>query len=197
MTCERPDSRFYEDLSDLNREFLGLITFPRSNCPQRVLGLDSVSVELLRSLADDELSFIANTPCLLPEFVAPESGVNEPRLSFAEHDAAWAEAVQMFSVALLSFLRATMGRDRLLAALCVGPEQTTLARFAQVSLGGIRHHASSVSPHLQARFANVPSFWPDLIRAARSEDTEFRHLSRLTAIPLVVAPRAYRTKQTI
>lgn len=197
MACECPDSRFFEDLADLNREFLGLVTSPCESSGQSVLGLDPISVDMLCSLTDSELRYIAETPCLLAGFSAPQPGIGEARRPFANRDTEWAEAVRMFSVALLSFLRVTMGGDRLRAALCVGPERDALVRFADISLGGIRRHASFAAGRLHARLADVPVFWPDLIRAARSDDTEFRRLSRLTAIPLVVVPTGSLRKHTV
>ena len=62
MACECPDSRFFQDLADLNREFLALLTRHGQPGGELLLGLKPAWVEMLCALSDDQLSYIARTP---------------------------------------------------------------------------------------------------------------------------------------
>jgi hypothetical protein len=197
MVCECPDSRFFADLTDLNREFLGLMTDSRLAPGCSVLGMDPAWINLLAGLNEEELRYISRTPCLLAEFVPPEAVVVAAMPLPDAHVAGWQSDVTLYSVTLLSFLRATLGRDQLLAALCVGPEPGEVCRVAELSLGGLGGYAAQASGSLQARLVDAPNFWPDLIRASRSENRELRHLSRVAAIPLVVSPAVASRNRTV
>ncbi len=194
MRCECPDRRFFTDLADLNFEFLALLVHPEARNGRDVLGLEPAWVEMLMRLTDSELRFIAGTPCLLAGFVAPPVGVGDSSGTAAGPDTGWREAVRMYSVALLSFLRTATRRDRLVATLCLGPGDEAPERFARIPLGSIPCRASAASDLLRARLVELPKFWPDLIRAARSDDTEMRELSRLRALPMIVAPKPVQYK---
>lgn len=186
MACECPDSRFFQDMADLNREFLTLLTGQGQTRGEALLGLKPAWVEMLCALSDDQLASIARTPCLLACFGVRLNTIGETPSVFQSSDPVWCESVRMFSVALMSFLRTTLQQDSLHAALCLGREHDSPVSLADVPLGGINGRAAQAAGTLRARLAEAPFFWPDLIRAARSEDTEFRRLSRLTAIPLFV-----------
>lgn len=196
MRCECPDRRFFTDLADLNLEFLALLLHPEARREPDVMGLEPSWVEMLRRLTDSERRFIAGTPCLLAGFFVPPGGIGESSPNAARHGTGWREAVQLYSVALMSFLRTATRRDQLVAALCLGPGGDRSERFAGIPLGSIPCRASAASYVLRARLSELPTFWPDLIRAARSDDNEIRQLSRLRALPMIVAPTAgqYQTR---
>ena len=186
MACECPDSRFFQDLADLNQEFLVLLTRRGQAGGQTLLGLKPAWVEMLRALSPDQLASIARTPCLLASFSSRPTAIAETSSAIPAGDPDWCEAARMFSVALMSFLRTTLQHDSLRTALCLGHEKDTPVSLVDVPLGRLHGRAALAAGSLCARLAEAPFFWPDLIRAARSENREFRCLSRLTAIPMFV-----------
>ena len=66
--------------------------------------------------------------------------------------------------------------------MCIGGR----SQLPSLSVPLIESLATDIAPRLCVRFADHPRFWPDLIAATRSRDSQLRALSRLAVIPLVV-----------
>lgn len=189
MQCKPPDTRFYDDLKDLNVEFLNLIVAHGHSWQKPVLGLDAGSASALRRLSDSELAFIATAPGLLAGFTVlpPPPGVSEPRADLHQSDERWLESTRLFCIGMMTYLWQMARRDHLVAVLCVGPATGRVGCLAELSFREIQGSADRAMSQLNARFGGHPTFWPDLIRAARSEDPELKDLSRLSIIPLTLA----------
>lgn len=189
MQCKAPDMRVYGELRDLNAGFLKLVIKHGHAWQAPVLGLDAGATAALRRLSDSELDFIATTPGLLAGFTVlpPPQSVSELQSWLHGADGHWLESARLFCTALMMYLWQIARRDRLVTALCVGPGTGRVSRLAALSFREIEGSADRAMCQLNARFGSHPTFWPDLIRAARSEDEEFRLMSRLAIIPLTLA----------
>jgi len=191
MRPDYSDMRLYDDLTGLNRGFLGLLTEsePASEAP--VLGLDAAIVAQLRRLSPAELEFIAGTPGLLACFSRLPSAtlLRVAEVPFARHKAqsGWRESARLYATGLLTYLWQVEHQDWPCCALCAGAVGQAPEPLAEIDFARIRSSADQAVDRLCVRFAAHPSFWTDLIRSARSGDAEFRVLSRLTVIPLVLA----------
>lgn len=188
MQRKPPDMHFYGELKDLNASFLSLVIDHGSSWQEPVLGLDAGSIAALRSLSTTELEFIAATPGMLANFsVMPPRTVSESAADLRHSDEDWLESVRLFCAALMTYLWQLARRDRLVTALCVGPGRARISNYAALNFREIQGCADRATYQLNARFGGHPTFWPDLIRAARSQDEEFRAISRLAIIPLTLA----------
>lgn len=189
MQCKPPDMRFYSELKELNTEFLNLIVDHGKPWQKSVLGLDAGSASALRRLSDSEIDFIAAAPGLLAGFTVlpPPRGVSESRADLHRSDEHWLAAARLFCIGMMTYLWQLARRDQLVATLCIGPASGRIRGLAELSFGEIQGCADRAIAQLNARFGDHPTFWPDLIRAARSEDAEFKDLSRLAIIPLTLA----------
>lgn len=191
MRSDYPDMQMYEDLGDLNRGFLGLITGPGATREIPALGLDAAIVEQLRMLSAAELDFIAGTPGLLACFSRlPPPSLHQvaeiPVARLAVHRG-WRESARLYVISLLTYLWQMEQRGWPCCALCAGTAAEGPGPLAAFDLARIRTSADFAVDQLRARFADHPSFWKDLIRSARSGNEDFQALSRLTIIPLVLA----------
>jgi hypothetical protein len=189
MQCKPPDMRFYGELQDLNAGFLRLIINHGRAWQAPLLGLDAGATAALRRLSDTELEFIATTPGLLAGFTVlpPPQSVSELQSELHGADGHWLESARLFCTALMIYLWQIARRDQLVTALCVGPGARRVSRLADLSFREIQDATDRAMCQLNARFGGHPAFWPDLIRAARSRDDDFRMMSRLAIIPLTLA----------
>jgi hypothetical protein len=187
MRCESPDTDFYAEVRGLNCQFLELVAAARDDPGTgRVLGLGPELVAALRALGSSQLEFIAGVPCLLAGFAAfpPGPGVAESPPTPVSVDTGWQRAAQLFAASLLTYLWQLGRRDRLLATLCVAPQPIRRRDLAALRIRDIQLGAERAVQYLRARQADHPRLWPDLIRAARSDDPQLRNLCRLRLIPL-------------
>jgi hypothetical protein len=191
MRCKPPDKRFYEELRELNAAFLSLFTDQRLLWHGPLLGLNPQITNGLRCLSAVELEFVAATPCLLAGFpLRPLSqSVSESQMQIRPSDEQWLDSARLYSAELVMYLWQMTRQDRLVNRLCVGPEPERVKPLTDMGFREIQAYARIAIEHLRARFARHPRFWPDLIRAARSGNRDFRSLSRLTIIPLTLAER--------
>ena len=189
MQCKPPDMRFYGELKELNIQFLSLIVDYGKHWQEPVLGLDAGSAAALCRLSASELDFIATAPGLLAGFtqLPLQPSVCEARVDLDQPDEDWLSSARHYCIGMMTYLWQLARRDQLVAALCVGPVSKRISHFAELSFGDIQGCADRAIAQLSARFGDHPTFWPDLIRAARSQDAELRDLSRLAIIPLTLA----------
>lgn len=193
MRREAPDTQFFVEIRDLNREFLRLLTSPAAPAGQQ-FGLPAPVVAGLRGLDAGQLDFVAATPGLLAGFLdlpgdwrlAAEPGLGESRPT------AWQAAARVFAAGLLTYLWQLARRDRLAVALCIGPAAELRRGLAAIRFRDIQACAPVAVQSLTARHAGHPTWWPALITAARSDDEELRQRCRLDllALGLVVEPPA-------
>jgi len=209
MRCKSLDSRICGELKSLNAGLLRVLAWSDPADGQPRLGLEPAVRVQLRDLRSDELDFIAGTPALLAGFEAPPAGDCIGRIADAEvagdpygpgiagllsadpGDPAgdggstdqWSRMTRLFTAALLTWLWKMDRTDRLVMALCVGP----CPQLPPLSVPVIEALAGNATQRLRVRFGDHPRFWPDLIRAARSQDPDLRELSRLAVLPLVLA----------
>jgi hypothetical protein len=191
MRPEHSDMRLYVEITGLNRGFLELITKPGPLREAPVLGLDAATVDQLRQLSPEELEFIAGTPGLLACFSHIPSvsrlRVAEKSVSRISAQTGWRESARLYVTGLLTYLWQMEQQDWPCCALCAGSTGQSSMLSVELDFTRIRSSADLAVDQLRARFTEHPSFWTDLIRSARSGDAEFRSLSRLTIIPLVLA----------
>ncbi len=190
MRRDAPDTRFYQDVSGLNREFLALLTHPDAGPAElRQLGLPAGIAEALGCLSAHERECVADVPVLLAdlgglgEWAAP-SEVAEPAEPLLAPR--WVSAVQVFSAALLTYVSQLATRDRLATALCLGPVAMQ-SSLGGLDFAGIRQVAACGAVRLRARHGFHPRLWPDLLRAARGADQMRLKQCRLDWIPLGLA----------
>jgi hypothetical protein len=184
MQREPPDSQFYDEIRDLNFEFLVLVTEGRTSGRGMVFGLDTAVVEQIGRFRQAQLAAVAATPCLLAGFGAGPNArvaslVAEPAPGC---DSAWLAKARLFAAGLLTYAWQMSRRDSLRSALCAGPAAASLA--GSTSFGEMRARADQALQRLEARFCDRTRFWPDLVRAAREGHAERLSLARLTAIQL-------------
>jgi hypothetical protein len=96
----------------------------------------------------------------------------------------WQAALRVFATGLLTYVWQLSRRDRLAAALCVGPGQGLRRELAEISFRDIQARAGLAAQAIEARHATNPRWWTDLIRAARSSDHDLRERCRLDLIVL-------------
>ena len=203
------DSQTCAELKSLNAGLLRVLALsvPADGLPR--LGLEAAVTAQLREMRPAELDFIAGTPALLAGFEAPPAGDHRGRIADAEvagiqygpglHDRLsiepcdcasdglrtdqWSRMTRLFTAALLTWMWQIDRRDQLVMALCIGP----CRQLPTLSVPVIEVLAGHATQRLRVRFGDHPRFWPDLIRAARSQNSELRNLSRLAVLPLVLA----------
>lgn len=191
MRCKAPDKTFFADLRDLNREFLALLRRCRPTPETRALGLGAPIAEPIRRLSPDEVDFVATTPCLLAGLTGLPGVMAVGEASPASpQDRHWYDAARVFTASLMTYLRQVDHRDPLIVALCLGP--ALAEKLAALPLREMQTRAGVAVSQLEARFADNPRFWPDILKAARSGDEELRMLACLTSIPLCLTSDAFR-----
>lgn len=191
MRCKSLDNRLRAELKSLNTGLLRLLVH-HWEAPEH-LGLGHPIAAQLRALPPAELDYIAGTPVLLAGFEVPptgEAGVAADAETAAQVYAVRAEeplarATSLFAAALLTWLWKMEHTDRLVTALCIGTQYP----LPRLGVPEIEQLAAEASARLRVRFRDHPRFWPDLLRAARSNNREWRELSRLTVLPLLLAER--------
>lgn len=190
MQCEAPDKRFFGELRELNAEFLALVTQPvAGEAAWRLLGLPAATGHDLCRLDPDELEFVTAVPGLLADFrrLPPALGVFEPSPLPAALDPQWLQQASVFAAGLLTYLWQLARRDRLLTTLCLGPGSSMRRELRAVGFRDIQHCARNSIAELRARLGSHPTWWPELLTAARSEDRDGRSRCQLDLIALGLA----------
>ena len=188
MKCKAPEKRFYDDLRYLNGLFLDLVL--EAGAPSAAAGLEPAVRAQLVGLSPRQRAYIAGTPVLLAGFAPVQARhVAEHALPVAESadDRAWWQAAELFSAALMTYLWQVAREDRLNTTLCIGPATEEVDRYRDDAWLSVESADSRAARRLRARFADRPRFWPDLICAARMDDTWCGRVSRLAALPQMLA----------
>lgn len=191
MSQKYPDSLIKDEIADINREFLRLLTHPRLPAMAGVLGLDGPTLDSLRRLDAAQLENIAGSSLLLAEF-NPLPGTDDfsMRADQMVADAAicpdWQQDMSGFANRLLTFVWQASRRDRLLSAFCLGLDKGQAQRLAQLSFIRISRGAEYASVCLRARLSQHPKFWHDLVRTAHSGNRDQQLAAQLALIQLSV-----------
>lgn len=189
MESKWPDSRIRREIHEFNREFLELIRADPS--PGVAYGLEPAVRQKLRLLAPAQLETIAATPCLLAAFCAlpprlRPTGVAESSPTLA--GGAPVDAAQLFAASLLAWLWHLARQDRLLAALCIGPDNLAVEQLGSAAFRDLQRTAAA-SGCLEARFCRHPRLWPDLVRAAASPVGPVLTATHLSVVQLTLISR--------
>jgi len=182
-------------ISDINFEFLRLLTHPATHTLQQLAGLDASILKALRMLSSEQMRNLSVSPLPLAEFISipdevESASIGDQWTAFGDIDPSWQRQLNGFADRLLTFLWQAARRDKLTAAFCIGPNAERCLELARLSFGRISRCSDSAAGSLQARLSSHPSFWADRIRAARTGNDAQRIASRLSIIPLSVARKA-------
>jgi hypothetical protein len=181
-----------KEITDINREFLRLLTHSDTRGAPDVLGLDAGLLEGLCRLEPDELELIAVAPLLLVEF-SPLPGfaeireAPERRARNSVMSERWQRDFHSFANLLLTCVWQTARRDSLLTALFIGIDRERCQKLSSLSFGRISECSRQAADSLQVRLAQHPRFWADLIRLARYGSGSQQIASRMSVIQLSVA----------
>ncbi len=195
MCPEHSDIQMYADLAELNLGFLTLMIEEGASRAASALGLEPAIIEQLRRLTSAELEFIAGTPGLLACFSRFVPGpvhhvADRPDAKTSAQlpaESVWWESARLYVIGLLAYLWRLEQHRAPSCTLCAQSAESALAPIADFDFARIRSSADLAVERLRARFVDHPSFWIDLIRSARSGNEDFRALSRLAVIPLLLA----------
>ena len=192
MRPEAPDTRFYAELRDLNREFLRLVVDGRRHRSGSLFGLDAAIADQIARLTAPQLQGVAETRCLLAGLGRPARqfevlGIAETRPDGT--DPRWLDAARVFAASLVTYAWQVVRRDSLRAALCLGP---LAAEFRELEFREAQRYSAVALLHLEARFHQHQRLWPDLVRAARDGNEEGLRLARLGAVQLALSDTATR-----
>lgn len=191
MRRDPPDTQFFADLHELNREFLALIRHPQATeASWQLLGLDSGIAGVLRRLTPDELQFAAGVTGLLAGFATLPSLSAVADVPAPPVKSQWRDAAGLFATALLTYLWQLARRDELASALCVGLDSKRQRELAAIHFRDIQRGAASAAGQLRARYGQHPRLWPQLLQAARSRDSQLREFCRLDLIALGLSNEA-------
>ena len=192
MSLKRPDTEISEEIADINREFLRLLTHPAIRGAPGVLGLDGGVLEGLCQLNREERELVAASPLLLAEF-SPFPGLAEireapeRRLQNAALGQVWRAELQGFANRLLTCIWQTARRDRLMTALFVGIDDERCRALSALSFSRISQCSHEAADSLRVRLAEHPRFWTDLIHLIRNGNGSQQIASRMSVIQLSVA----------
>jgi hypothetical protein len=189
MVRKWPETHRGAAIFEFNRAFLDLVRERAGD--SFAFGLDRSVRGRLAELPKERLDGIAQTPCLLAGFSTllprPLGGVSDGGPT--PISPATADTTQIFAVALLTWLRQEVRRDKLLATLCIGPDPGARERLSSAGLRDLQQAATGAVHHLEARFCGHPRIWPDLVRAAASDDPRLMAATRLSVVQLTLVAR--------
>jgi hypothetical protein len=199
MTISRRDSAGIQaDISaitDINMEFLRLLSHPATREMPRVLGLAAEVVEGLRQMTPEQQRVVAHTPLLLAEFTSISDSVLTPHVSDAHYSpvaesAGWAQELHGFADRLLVFLWQASRSASRTPTVCMGVDKQHLTELAALSFTKISRSSRQIAGCLKARLACHPSYWNDLIRTVRGGSDAQCAAARLAIIQLSVRRQA-------
>ena len=127
MTRKHPDLLIHTETTDINREFLRILTEPPLTGHARDFGLDVITLKCLRRLESEQLDELAGTPLLLAEFRPLPDSTNscKPQRMVADSKLSddWQQEVTGFANRLLTFIWQVTRREPALSAFRLGLDQ--------------------------------------------------------------------------
>ena len=203
MLSESPDLRsgdlFKAEITDINHEFLRLLTHPAVCASGDILGLDIQIRQALWELTPAELNRVAALPLLLPEFdpLPLYAGVRDTENRIADGCLArsWQEKKRDFANRLLACIwqnaRANVWRTSLYAGISLRECRT----LAEMKFSSLSRCSDQAARQLRVRLCAHDRYWPELIRAIKKGDPNQETASQLALIPLSVAQRFQKAEK--
>ncbi|MDE0680739.1 MAG: hypothetical protein OXI11_11105 [Gammaproteobacteria bacterium] len=176
-----------EEIHEINRHFLELIVLHTARERAGKYGLSADLCERIRDLGASQLDVLASVPLLLVTATrrAVEQAGNvrdmereRPRI-YDKNDV----AEQTFTAALMTWLTQDAQQHHSLASLWLGTEAGEGEPLRELNFDEIQKLAPYADTILNARFADRPKLWLDLIRAAESDDPRRHQIARLAVLP--------------
>ena len=198
MLEERPEMGFRSQLTDINREFLMLLTADAVAALPEVFGFGKGALDQLRHLSGAQIDRIAEAPILLAEFeplpglCGPAAVADAPPLP-GGLPAIWQREAEAFANRLLACIWQAARQDQLMTAFCIGVDPDRHRRIAALSFRAISQSSEGTLRCLRVRLGRHPTFWADLLRSVRQGSDHQQLVSRLAMIPLSVANNALPT----
>ncbi len=160
-----------KEIRQLNRKFLTLVndrSDPGNNGGDR-LGLPRRLAARLTCLGTGETERMVNCSYALFEITIPMDAQRQSMLAVADSatdTATCPGALVMFKLLALMWQRALLRHDETAAQLTFGLMSAEVRELDRMSLDGVVRLAATAPALLRFRFAEHPSFWPDLIHLA-------------------------------
>lgn len=186
MSPDYPDSGIYPEIYALNREFLRLLTRVRGGQPSNRFGLDEELVLALCALPQAQIDRIAAVPCLLMEIDTGQPGIRDSNGTVQSNEVQSNE-VCVFVAGLLTCARDILRYESAGAFAALGIREPLAGCLNSMSMSEINKLAAGPDITISARFSNQQHFWRDLVQAAAQNDRRLSRVSRLSALPLLVA----------
>lgn len=175
-----------EEIHEINRRFLELIVLHAGAERAGKYGLSADLCERIRELGASRLDVLASVPLLL--VTATRRSVeqaghvrdmeNEPPRSYDKKEV----AEQVFTAALMTWLTQDAQQQHSMASLWLGTEAGDGEPLRELNFDEIQKLAPYADTILDARFADRPKLWFDLIRAAESDDPRRHQIARLAVL---------------
>jgi hypothetical protein len=202
MQEKYPDMRMQQAITDLNQQFIRLLTDAPIASDESLLGMPGPFRASLARLEPKQLSHLGNLPCLLAEHLPPPSDgevawIAEQQPGYVAVADEWLSSLCMFTAEMLTFIWHSKQRDPVFTAIATGLEPAEAQLWDQVSFTNIERRARQPLQTLRVRFARHPRFWPDLISAARRGTDDIQQVAQLASLPLSVADCWQRQQQPL
>jgi len=185
MSPEYPDSDIYPEISALNAEFLGLLIRSATEPDHDRFGLSPDIVGAIASMTVKQLNQASEVPCLLLDLQirSPRCINDSGQLS----QSALNQSSGILMASVLTYARDLLHYESAGAFAALGLAAPITDRLQDIDIAGINRLVCSPEIHIQARFSNSSGFWYDLIDTAKQENPKMAAVSRLSALPLLVA----------
>lgn len=200
MSAKHPEStlitRLQMEITAMNREFLGLVSSSTPLGLPSVLGLDAGVISALQSMNADQLQRLASSPVLLVGFASlnPEHPQLQPnnRYQVAEShvSAEWLDSVSAYANRLLATFWHYSRQLNELAGFCLGLDAQEMRALAGLSFFELGDRSPAICSSLNARLADHPGCWNDMVRMAGNNDDKLS-IAQLSLIPLSLAACAH------
>lgn len=181
-----------QEIRQINQQFLNLLLHPDARAANSVFGLDYGVLEGLRLLSPEQQLTVISVPGLLAEFgtlphIADIDSIADLEQPCALTNRAWQRELQGFADRLLTCIWHAARRETPINAACMGLHPATCRKLAQWSFVALSRHSRNAFATLVASHARHPTFWPDLVACARSNDPLRKTASQLSLLQLSVA----------
>jgi hypothetical protein len=181
-----------QEIRQINQQFLNLLLHPDALAANSMFGLDYGVLDGLRRLSPEQQITIISVPGLLAEFsplphIADIDSIADLEQPFALTNKVWQRELQGFADRLLTCIWHAARHETPINAACMGLRPATCRKLAQWSFVALSRHSRDAVASLVASHARHPTFWPDLVACAHSNDPLRKVASQLSLLQLSVA----------
>ena len=181
-----------QEIRQINQQFLNLLLHPDARALNSVLGLDYGVLDGLRRLSPEQQATVISVPGLLAEFsplplIAEMDSIADLEQPCALGNGVWQRELQGFADRLLTCIWHAARHETPINAACMGLSPTSCRKLAQWSFVTLSRHSRNAVAALVASHARHPTFWPDLVACAHSNDPLRKIASQLSLLQLSVA----------